>query len=538
MPGGSTRDAWRTDRDWLRSRSGPELFRDGEFLDAWITNNAHVQEADGKWVEVDLWPSQLDVVDLMDRSNNLIVLKARQLGLTWLCVFEIVWMMILKPGLQVGVYSLREEEAAAVIQRIKDVFDRVQPHWRRRGGGSPEKDNNTHWRMGNGSAVRGFSSRSGDSYTLGYVLVDEADLIDNLDQVLRKAEPTLSGGGYIRLVSRSDKTRPDSLFKKMYRAAIAGEGKWSAAFLPWWARPGRTEAWYQQERKTSLATRGNLDFVYEQYPASPSEALAPSESDKRFPMAWVEQCSKLSPSLAADDVAASVAGLMVWELPDNNERYFIGADPAEGNPTSDDSAAQVVNASGRQVARIRGRHQPAQLAHAVSILSAWYSTGHRGEFRHAPVLVERNNHGHAVILALQNLYPEVPVAIGRDGHPGWLSNAKGNAALYDDLADSLRGKEVLIRDEETAIQLQLIQGADLSAPEGMMDDAADAFALADQCRKSEPVWKEPTSAPNPHVDRTPPGPHGTTPSQGPPHWQQPAASAFQANSNGPPHWRT
>lgn len=473
----------------------------------------------------------------MERQNNLIVLKARQLGLTWLCVYEIVWLMLVKPGLQVGVYSLREEEAAAVIQRVKDVFDRVQPQWKRRGGGSPEKDNNTHWRMGNGSSVRGFSSRSGDSYTLGYVLVDEADLIDNLDQVLRKAEPTLSGGGYIRLVSRSDKTRPDSLFKKMYRAAIAGEGKWGAVFLPWWARPGRTEAWYQQERKTSLATRGNLDFVYEQYPASPAEALAPSESDKRFPMAWVEACSRLADPLGDDAVGVSVAGLRVWEPPNPNDSYFIGGDPAEGNPTSDDSAAQVLNQHGRQVARVRGRQQPAQFAHTLSVLSGWYvSNRTRGEVGQAPVLVERNNHGHAVILALQNLYPQVPVALGRDGKPGWLSNAKGNAALYDDLADSLRAKEVLIRDEETAIQLQLIQGADLSAPEGMADDAADAFALADECRKSEVPMASPTVVPNPHA-QVPQGPHGMETSQGPPHWDSGPVPAYSPAGGGPPHWR-
>ena len=41
-------------------------------------------------------------------------------------------------------------------------------------------------------------------------------------------------------------------------------------------------------------------------------------------------------------------------------RYVVGADPAEGNPTSDPSALEVLDAdSGEEVASLAGRYEPA-----------------------------------------------------------------------------------------------------------------------------------------------------------------------------------
>lgn len=433
-----------------------------------------------------LWDDQVIVCHQMELEDYLLVLKARQLGLTWLCVWELLWRMLRFPGLQAGVYSLREEEAVAVLVRLKEIYRRVGPSWRVRGMGDPVIDNNNHWRLANGSAVRAFSGRSGDSYTFGYVLVDEADLLEDLGRVLRSAEPTLSGGGQMRLVSRADKDKPHSLFKSMYRAARAGRGKWSAVFLPWWARPSRSAEWYQSEVETALATTGNKDFIYEQYPATPEEALAPKESDKRFPMDWVTAAIEDREPLDPRSCPA-VQGLEVWEKPAEGVRYFVGADPAEGNPTSDDSALAVLSEDGRQVAQVRGRKQPSQLAADTAVVSAWYNK--------APVLPERNNHGHAYILALNTSFPEVPVAAGRDGKPGWLSNQQGNVALYDAMADALRDGLVVVRSRVAADQLQSIRGHDLAAPEGMHDDLADALCLASACREMYPRFAGPSTLP-------------------------------------------
>jgi hypothetical protein len=147
----------------------------------------------------------------------------------------------------------------------------------------------------------------------------------------------------------------------------------------------------------------------------------------------------------------------------------IGADPAEGNPQSDESAACVLDAvTGDQVAVWAGRFEPAVFAAGLERLGEWYGC--------AGVLIERNNHGHAVLLALRD--GGASVLRGLDGNPGWLTTAKGKAICVDAGADLLRDGGPRIRDPETLRQLIAFSGSSLSAPPGDHDDRAISWCLA------------------------------------------------------------
>jgi hypothetical protein len=92
-------------------------------------------------------------------------------------------------------------------------------------------------------------------------------------------------------------------------------------------------------------------------------------------------------------------------------------------------------------------------------------------------MCERNNHGHAVLLWLGGNSP-LTLLPGWDGKPGWLSNAKGKALLYDGAAESFRDGATVLHSFETYTQLASIDGSTLRAPEGQHDDRADSYALA------------------------------------------------------------
>ena len=163
-------------------------------------------------------------------------------------------------------------------------------------------------------------------------------------------------------------------------------------------------------------------------------------------------------------------GLTVWEEPLPTRRYVIGADPAEGNPNSDESAATVLDAeSWAQVAELTGKIEPSTFAAYLDELGRWYNN--------ADVMAERNNHGHLLIRELQRL-GNLRVLEGYDGRPGWLSTVKGKPLLYGLLADAVRDGACTIRGSETAAQLASIEASTLRAPEGLHDDRAVAFALA------------------------------------------------------------
>jgi hypothetical protein len=127
-------------------------------------------------------------------------------------------------------------------------------------------------------------------------------------------------------------------------------------------------------------------------------------------------------------------------------------------------------ATGEEVASLAGRFEPATFAAHVSDVAHWYQG--------AAVLVERNNHGHTVLLWLREHAPDLRLLYGHDGKPGWNTTTKSKAVLYDVVGQALRDAETVLHGLDTFAQLASIEGSTLRAPEGQHDDRAVAFALA------------------------------------------------------------
>jgi hypothetical protein len=419
------------------------------------------------WIPFRLWPEQERVARQMQDGRLLVILKARQLGLTWLALAFALWHCLLHPVATVLLFSRRDDEATDLLDRLKQMYQRL-PDWLR---GQVTTDNDHEWQLANGSRVLAFPTTAGDSYTATLAIVDEADLVPDLDRLLRAVKPTVDAAGRLLLISRADKSRPESPFKRIYRTAREGKSEWRPVFLPWRARPDRTEDWYKAQAADVLARTGSLDDLHEQYPASEAEALSPRTLDKRIAPAWLHQCYQgEEPLTGLPPGAPSIPGLEVYRLPEPGRSYVIGGDPAEGNPTSDDSALTVLDTqSGEEVTALAGKFQPSTLAAHADALGRWYNK--------AALMIERNNHGQAVLLWLKS-NSSLRVLEGHDSKPGWLSSEKGKALLYDATADAFRNSETILHSFQTFTQLASIEGNTLRAPEGQHDDRADSYALA------------------------------------------------------------
>lgn len=446
---------------------------------------------EGDWIAFHLWQAQADFVRLIDAHQLVISLKARQLGLTWIGLSCILWEMLFRPAASCMVFSLRDNEAMDLLQRLKDMYERL-PSWMQ---ARALPVNNAHqFGLSNGSVVRALPTTAGDSYSCAFVLIDEADLVPNLNRLLGRVKPTIDAGGKLVLISRANKSLPNSTFKRIYKAAREGLNHYGSLFIPWYARPGRTPAWYEAQKADIFERTGALDDLYEQYPATDVEALAPRSLDKRIPAAWLNQCYQerrpLSVGQLSDIGAPAIPGLCVYAPPQHGHRYVIGGDPAEGNPTSDDSACIVKDRdTGESVARLSERLEPAVFASYVAQLSTWYNGAY--------VLIERNNHGHAVILWLRDNSSKTFLLPGIDKKLGWLSNSLGKTTMYNTLADALRDQAATIYDFKTYTQVASIEGATLRAPDAQgeqHDDCADAEALATQAvilaEMSSPVVRQ------------------------------------------------
>ena len=177
-----------------------------------------------------------------------------------------------------------------------------------------------------------------------------------------------------------------------------------------------------------------------------------------------------------------MTSLEIYAVPVPGRRYVIGADPAEGNPNSDDSALTVLDVdTGEEVAALAAKLEPALLGDAIAQVSAYYNR--------AAALVERNNHGHTVLLWLRDNSP-VRRLRGHDKKVGWMSSSLGKALLYTAAAEAFRthaedadaAPTPILHSLATYLQLASIEAATLRAPEGLHDDRADAYALAEAGR--------------------------------------------------------
>ncbi|KKK77350.1 hypothetical protein LCGC14_2854500, partial [marine sediment metagenome] len=109
----------------------------------------------------------------------------------------------------------------------------------------------------------------------------------------------------------------------------------------------------------------------------------------------------------------------VWEYPDGAELYVIGADPAQGLPQSDFSAASILKVStGTKVASIRGLFPVDVFAGILANIGK--------EYNNALLAVENNAHGVAVNTWLENMgYPNMYWRTDDKGRPtniGWITS--------------------------------------------------------------------------------------------------------------------
>lgn len=418
-----------------------------------------------------LWPAQVGVMWTLMVERLIIILKARQLGISWICCAYALWLCLFQPGKFVLIFSKGQNEANEMLERVRKLYERL-PEWLKEATPQLIRSNTTELAWSNGSRVESLpaTKSAGRSLTASLVILDEAAFLLFANELYTALKPTIDAGGQLIILSTANGI--GNLFHQLWTRATAGLNKFRTIFLPWWSRPGRNAAWYAAQ----LAEYTDPGMVKQEYPSSATEAFLVS-GRTRFQPDWIAaQAAHVRPGIPRSqwpEALRSIDGLTVYQLPRTKQRTIIGADVAEGLEHGDYSTAVVIDATTwEELATLHGHWEPDEYAALLDRLSRAYK---------ATIGVERNNHGHAVLATLKTLGARQRIALGNDGRLGWLTTVQSKPEAIDLLATALRDALAHIHTQATLDELQIyrvLKNGTTGAPEGYNDDRVMAWAIA------------------------------------------------------------
>ena len=260
-------------------------------LEDWIEREVTIEDPqrEPSIIPFELWPAQRDVLQALQNVAQIIILKARQLGITWLVLAYALYLCIFHDNKTVIVISKDQDAANETVRRVRGMFTRLKtrPH-------AIVIDNVGEVAWSNGSRIKAFASSSdaGSSFTGSLLILDELAKNPKADEIYTSAKPTIDDGG--RVVILSTAKGKDNLFHRLWVKATEGANNLKAIFVSWRARPGRDEAWYARTAAGAVSMAHHM----QEYPATPAEAFqALGDTPFLQSIAWWDACQEALPPL-------------------------------------------------------------------------------------------------------------------------------------------------------------------------------------------------------------------------------------------------
>ena len=202
----------------------------------------------------DLWPMQKEAIESIEQNRKNVILKARQLGFSWLVISYASKKMLCQTGRTVIGLSRTEAEAQELVRRmeiefrympelIADAKD-VPPGWAGPVYNKKSMELSIKFPDGPDSVFKVFPSSPGAarSFTADLLIFDEWAFQQFAREIWASAFPTINRpmGGQVIGLSTIER---GSLFEEIFTDPDTGFTK---IFIPWYADPTLDSAWYQE----------------------------------------------------------------------------------------------------------------------------------------------------------------------------------------------------------------------------------------------------------------------------------------------------
>jgi hypothetical protein len=239
-------------------------------------------------------------------ERQILILKARQLGISWLLCAYALWLCLFSPGRLVLLFSRGQMEADELLRRIKALHARL-PDWMRATLPSVTTDNTSEMAWTNGSRCQSLpaTENAGRSFTASLVVMDEFAFMLWAQKIYTAVKPTIDGGGQLVILSTANGM--SNLFADLWERTIAKGTRFLPIFLSWRMRPDRDDAWFARV----MADAVDPLLTDQEYPATPEQAFIATDRARYLPtMIWWDDCRADLPPLGAEPlILAADAGV-------------------------------------------------------------------------------------------------------------------------------------------------------------------------------------------------------------------------------------
>jgi len=453
-------------------------------------------------VRFKLWPAQKAILPKIMFSMLLFILKARQLGLTWMCAAYALWLCITKPLQLVVVISAKEEWAVEFLERVKFIMHRL-PDWMR-----PPllKETSQHLvfqhQDGFVSEIKSLATteEGAQSKTPTLLILDETARNRYIKDIWASSKPGIDAAkGRIIGISNSIKNGVGWPFTRdLVTKGMRGENNFDIIFLPWSARPDRPTNF----KELQLLDGMDEDDFSQHYPETLEEAISVL-GGSYFGKALAKyrpypgEVGIIQKSDTGYIFVPEKGGIVeIWDKPQAgwNHRYAIGADVSEGLGETSSVAYVYDRVDNRYVARMRSNRIDAYTWGDKLVELGHYYLG-------AYIGPERTGAGITTVMRLQALrypylyYRQRPGTMKGEytTEYGWPETNEQKQILADELRRNLNNVfsqvpcAILIDECSTFIRHE---NGRLAHEEGKYDDCVIAAGIALQVSQFMPATVE------------------------------------------------
>ncbi|OQB41686.1 MAG: Terminase-like family protein [candidate division CPR1 bacterium ADurb.Bin160] len=456
----------------------------------YFCDNYGVIELPGGDVKIQLYERQKDLIRLIQKENNVVCLKSRQIGISTIIQLYCAYLVTFYKNVIIGIISKDGSEATSFARHITSFIDKL-PKWIRP---KFKKRNEQSFFLSNGckcysAAVNPIEpSKTLRGKAITFLVIDEASFVNKIEKAWTGLVPALATSqkvarennipyGTLIISTPNGTTGTGKWFFEKYTRSLNGEDIFKECTIHWKQikELANDPNWFETQKKMFDSERQLLQELELQFISNEGSFFL-EETIKKLQ----ENTKEIEPI-----EKFKLFNGEIWKFADAipGRNYIIGVDTAPENG-EDKSALTIFDYETlEQVYEFRGKCQVSDFIKIVKNSCAHYP---------GVIVIENNSYGNQVVEEIRNseyshmLYKEKR---GDAIIPGVSVNTKTRPLIIESIYTYITQFPEIIKSKRLAmelISLEYKKNGKVEAASGTHDDIALSMGFCFYVRKYDP----------------------------------------------------